>query len=155
MPRRSATPKASAEKTPEADSSKKTASPQAAAEFGGTSALFVKTQATPKAASPKQSANKCVMTGGVTKTNSSERNGTWKNSDFYDKYGVQFKDLVELPNFDDYRRNYRVFYDKSKKRVFSVWQTPNKKYPLIPNVGFITQDNALRKEYNDYIKQHF
>ncbi len=77
------------------------------------------------------------------------------NDDFYAKYGIHFKDLVELPNFDNYRRNYRVFYNKSTNRCFSLWQTPYNHYILIENFGFITQDDALRREYDNYIKQHF
>lgn len=80
---------------------------------------------------------------------------TMDNDNFYAKYGIHFKDLVELPNYDNYRRNYRVFYDKSTNRCFSLWQTPYKNYILIENFGFIIQDDALRREYDDYIKQHF
>ncbi len=74
---------------------------------------------------------------------------------FYEKYGIRFQDLKELPNLDTYRRNYRIFYDKSTDRCFSLWQTPYKKYTLIENVGFIVQDDFLRRDLDDYIKLHF
>ena len=74
---------------------------------------------------------------------------------FYEKYGIHFKDLVELPNLDTYRRNYRIFYDKPTDRCFSLWQTPYKTYTLIENYGFIVQDDALRKDCDDYINLHF
>jgi hypothetical protein len=183
MPRRSAAPKASAEKTPAANSSKKTDSPQA---VGGTSALFVKTQATPKAASPKQlqlragatpkasaekipeagssaktpaasskqRASECVTMGGIAKSSARGRK-TSGHPDFYDKYGIHFKNLVELPKFGDQRqtRN-RFFYDKSRDRCFVLqFHTPMPRHPMVSG-GFISE-GTLPSEYYDYIKQHF
>jgi hypothetical protein len=87
--------------------------------------------------------------------NDTDMADTSSSNNFYNKYGIHFSDLVELPNFDNYRRNYRIFYDKSTDRCFSLWQTPYKTYTLIENFGFITQDDELRKAYTDYIKQHF
>jgi hypothetical protein len=132
MPRRSATPKASAEKTPEAGSSAKTPT-----------------------ASSKQRASKCVTMGGVAKSRGRNTSGF---PDFYDKYGIHFKNLVELPKLDDHwQGRSRVFYDKSTDRCFVLqFHTPMKTHPMVLG-GFIGQfdKGLLPKEYNDYIKQHF
>ena len=77
---------------------------------------------------------------------------------FHDKYGIHFRDLVEIPHkiSEDYNRtNYRIMYDKSTDRCFSLWQTPYHTHIRIENEGFIIQDDSIREEYAEYIKTHF
>ena len=95
--------------------------------------------------------------GGVAKSSARGRN-TSRFPDFYDKYGIHFENLVELPKLDDHWQGRdRVFFDKSRDRCFVLqFHTPMKTHPMVLG-GFIGQfdKGLLPKEYNDYIKQHF
>lgn len=74
---------------------------------------------------------------------------------FYHKYGIEFSSLIELPRnktFEIYNTNYRVFYDKSGDRCFTLWTTPYKSFVYIKNVGFITEDPHIYNDYRDVIK---
>ncbi len=73
---------------------------------------------------------------------------------FYHKYGIEFSSLIELPRnktFEIYNTNYRVFYDKSGDRCFTLWTTPYKSFVYIKNVGFITEDPHIYNDYRDVI----
>ena len=72
---------------------------------------------------------------------------------FKQKYGIDYDTLIHIPKKDDngiYKQNYRILYDKTTDRVFSLWSSPYKHYIYIENDGFITEDKELRRAYRDY-----
>jgi hypothetical protein len=75
---------------------------------------------------------------------------------FFDKYGIEFSSLIEIPKHNDegiYKQNYKVMYDKTKNRIFSLWSSPYKYMIYISGRGFITEDKYLKKFYLSEIKE--
>lgn len=75
---------------------------------------------------------------------------------FFDKYGISFSSLIEIPKHDDggvYKQNYRVMYDKTKNRIFGLWGSPYRNMIYIKGYGFIVEDKYLKSSYVKEIKE--
>jgi len=72
---------------------------------------------------------------------------------FLEKYGIEYNSLTEIKKditeSGYYRQNYKILYHKETDRYFSLWNTPYKHYILIKNHGFITEDLAIKKYYEN------
>jgi hypothetical protein len=77
--------------------------------------------------------------------------------EFKKLYDIEYNSLIKIPkvrNGGIYKENYKILYDKTHSRYFTIWSSPYKNYIYIENEGFIIQDEYISDSYKKYVSQN-